>query len=1680
MKQKLLSFILLLSVGISAAHAYSFSKVAPSGQTLYFNITSSGSSPKVSVTYPGTYSNPWSGYTKPTGSLIIPANVTNGGNTYSVTSIGNGTFYNCVSLTSITIPNSVTSIGGYSFYNCVNLSPVTIPNSVTSIGESAFANSSLTSVTIPNSVISIGDYAFSCPLLASVTIGNSVTLIGEGAFRNCINLTSVTIPNSVTFIGDKIFEYCSSLASVTIGNSVTSIGEAAFKECSSLASVIIGNSVTLIGDSAFYHCNNLASVTIPNSVTSIGDYAFDYCSGLTSLTIPNSVTSIGDYAFLGCSGLTSLTIPNSVTSIGRKVFEYCCSLASVTIPNSVTSIGNSAFSYCDSLASVIIPNSITAIGDSLFYSCRNLASVTIPNSVTSIGNYAFGYCTGLTSLTIPNSVTTIGSGAFENCRSLTSVTIPDSVTSIGNLVFYGCNSLTSVTIPNTVRSIGNNAFSFCSSLDSVTIPDSVTLIGEGAFSRCSSLTSVTIPNSITWIGNNAFSSCSNLASVTIPNSVRWIGAGAFEYCRSLTSVTIPNSVTRIWNRTFSYCSNLASVTIPNTVTMIGESVFSNCSTLTSITIPNSVTSIGNWAFYKCSSLASVTAKPTVACSMSSNVFDDVPSNIPVYIPCGSRSSYSSVSGGWRHFSNFLEVMFDSVHVASADESMGTAAVVTQPTCASPTATIAANPNAGYTFTNWTENGTVVSTDATYTFSVTADRTLTAHFAPATTCGIAATDLPYTDNFDSYTNSTTAKTGVQPDCWTLAHQEVAMADEYKPMIYYSSANAHSGNYSLLINKRGIYAMPEFDGNVSTLQLSMYLKQGMAKYQLQVGVMSDLSDVSTFVPVATLNNSGTGVEHVTVSFAPYTGTGRYIAFRNILAAGNSGDFSCNYIDDLVLDLRPVNTCTGITVDDLPYTDNFDSYTTSRTAKTGVEPDCWTLAHQDVSMADEYKPMVYYASSNAHSGSYSLILNKRGIYAMPEFDGEISSLQLSMYVKQGQAKYILQVGVMSNLSDANTFVPVATINNSSTAPVLNTVSFANYTGSGHYIAFRNILASGYSGDFSCNYIDDLVLDLRPINTCTGITVDDLPYTDNFDSYTASTTAKTGVAPECWTLAYQEVEMTDEYKPMIYYNSTNAHSGSYSLILNKRCLYAMPAYDGDVSTLQLSFYLKQTNASYGLTVGVMSDLSDPGTFVPVASFNNPSTANHEYVVVDFSSYTGNGHYIAFRNTNTAISNFSCNYIDDLTLDLRPSNCGITVDDLPYTDNFDSYTTSTTAKTGVAPDCWTLAYQEVAMTDEYKPMIYYNSSNAHSGSYSLLINKRCLYTMPAYDGNVSALQLSFYLKQTSTNYGLTVGVMSDLEDPSTFVPVASFNNPSTANHEYVVVDFSSYTGDGHFIAFRNTNTAISTFSCNYIDDLTLELRTGGCGITVADLPYTDNFDSYTVSTTPKTGVALDCWTLAHQDVVMTEEYKPMIYYNASCAHSSSYSLMLNKRGIYAMPAYEGDVRDLQLSFYVRQTQVKYQLQVGVMTDLSNASTFVPVATFNNTSTTTSVLRTVNFASYTGNGHYIAFRNILAAGQTGDYSCNYIDDLTLSMANAKGEMSDEDYGIDEHYELAVYPNPTTGMLTVEADEEVVRVEVYDYTGRSVATFERQATIDLSRLATGIYTLRVTLPERIEVRRVVKQ
>ena len=279
----------------SNAFAYDFSAVAPSGQTLYYNIVNG----HAEVTF---QTNGYPYYsTYPTGNLVIPTSVTYNGTSYSVTSISSHAFSVCSGLTSVTIPNSVTSIGGSAFYGCSGLTSVTIPNSVTSIGSGAFSG---------------------CSGLTSVTIPNSVTGIGYRTFYSCTGLTSVTIPNSVTIIGWEVFYGCTGLTSVTIPNSVTSISSHAFYGCSGLTSVTIPNSVTTIGDYAFCGCSGLTSVTF-NAIncTSMGNSShpvFDGCTNLSTLTIGENVTRIPSYAFGDCNSLTSIYMDGFPPTLGTN------------------------------------------------------------------------------------------------------------------------------------------------------------------------------------------------------------------------------------------------------------------------------------------------------------------------------------------------------------------------------------------------------------------------------------------------------------------------------------------------------------------------------------------------------------------------------------------------------------------------------------------------------------------------------------------------------------------------------------------------------------------------------------------------------------------------------------------------------------------------------------------------------------------------------------------------------------------------------------------------------------------------------------------------------------------------------------------------------------------------------------------------------------------------------------------------------------------------------------------------------------------------------------------------------------------------------------------------------------------------------------------------------------------
>ena len=108
-------FAVLLSMVSIKSFAHDIAVANSDGKTIYYIYTNNNT--ELAVSYRGSNSSSYSN--EYSGDVAIPESVTYNGITYSVTSIGESTFWDCSSLTSITIPNSVTSIGRYAFRGCI-------------------------------------------------------------------------------------------------------------------------------------------------------------------------------------------------------------------------------------------------------------------------------------------------------------------------------------------------------------------------------------------------------------------------------------------------------------------------------------------------------------------------------------------------------------------------------------------------------------------------------------------------------------------------------------------------------------------------------------------------------------------------------------------------------------------------------------------------------------------------------------------------------------------------------------------------------------------------------------------------------------------------------------------------------------------------------------------------------------------------------------------------------------------------------------------------------------------------------------------------------------------------------------------------------------------------------------------------------------------------------------------------------------------------------------------------------------------------------------------------------------------------------------------------------------------------------------------------------------------------
>ncbi len=270
-----------------------------------------------------------------------------------------------------------------------------------------------------------------------------------------------------------------------------------------------------------------------------------------------------------------------------------------------------------------------------------------------------------------------------------------------------------------------------------------------------------------------------------------------------------------------------------------------------------------------------------------------------------------------------------------------------------TATLVATAVSGYDFVNWTEDGTVVSTNAAYTFVVTGDRDLVANFIPTsvTTYTITAIANPAEGGtiagagvYNEGTIATlvaTAASGYYFVNWTEGGDIVSTSPTYSFIVtsdrtLVANFAEATGNMLILSNESGT------DGSVVTMSVDMINIEDISGFQFDI-VMNEhisyvegsaaLTDRATpqHIMIAQLINGGTILRILCYSMpgANFIGNSGAIATFDLVITGEAGATYTVDLDNPVISTIQGHTPEVIAIDGSVTIVSGEFYTITATA-------------------------------------------------------------------------------------------------------------------------------------------------------------------------------------------------------------------------------------------------------------------------------------------------------------------------------------------------------------------------------------------------------------------------------------------------------------------------------------------------------------------------------------------------------------------------------------------------------------------------------------------------------------------------------------------------------------------------------------------------------------------------------
>ena len=636
----------------------------------------------------------------------------------------------------------------------------------------------------------------------------------------------------------------------------------------------------------------------------------------------------------------------------------------------------------------------------------------------------------------------------------------------------------------------------------------------------------------------------------------------------------------------------------------------------------------------------------------------------------------------------------------------------------------------------------------------------------TGCG-PITELPFTENFETGLYSTSQNTFIS--CWSRLTSD----NEHYAYIGDASWNAHGGDHFLDFHYTpscfDIAIMPELgeDIDASDLLVTFYACHTNYGYAtlgtLEIGVMTDPNDTSSFVVVDTINISDNAVytySEQLISLINYNGSGKYIAFR-VSNCDNCG----YYIDDITLALRPA--CMN------PV--NFSALNVANESVTLTwnelgNATTWTIQYDTVGFTAGQGTHTVTANANPFTVTGLDNLTAYDFYVQANCGDSLSEWTGPLFIATG----VLNMGT----SGADTLTTCEAIISDN---------------------------GGVNGDYS-SYCDYTVL-VYPATEGSGLQITgmcDLNETAYGEShlYFHEGESTNGTLIASYTGSHSNIAVASSGPITIHF--TSSYYTASGFILNVACASCTPPANLAVENLT------PTSA----TVSWESNADQYSVYL-TGSETVHATANA-------SSYTFSG---LSSNTTYSVQVRSLCGTDSSLLSpgvtfTTPCEAVTITADNPWTEDFESY-----AGSGNQPfQCWARPVVDNAYN---APFVYCGwEPSCHSGANSAeLKGSSEMLVLPLFSNNVHDLRLSFWATSTDPSSGtLEIGVISNTLDPNSFELVGMAGTPgprgtdSTGNGNYMgPFDFSTVTAANGRIALRYNNSFSSYNSWN-LDDFVVEL----------------------------------------------------------------------------------------------------------------------------------------------------------------------------------------------------------------------------------------------------------------------